>query len=299
MLNHTTALERLQKPRNQTTKKIGYRTWLSLIDTGLEGGPGVALRYYDTTIIEYLPDGRVVLRPAYWVTHRKTQDKMNESMPHGWRMEMRNFAHSKCWSPIVSKRSPTWEMLWSVPLMDGETYDADGCEDLRNTLYAKGRARADLFFQDAAETTTATVNAFLRGELEADHTIEEMHDEEDLGRGTPDGERNEVLRLVGKRAPSAALLSMALSRFDQTELHTPLHRMRCHLYWRPRFAASDPSPRTLKAKAAQMELLLLGGTAGVRLKGNDDRFFEGRSWLKMELEKYLFEAAGFSIHPKD
>lgn len=110
------------------SRNVGSNTKLERLPTG-----NVGIRYFRTMIIEWTPDGRVILRMNGWNTP-STRLRFRQYLSHPLGIQSINnrpYASARLRLPDVNKKIETWTTIL-VPFVDGMSFDLATGELLGN-----------------------------------------------------------------------------------------------------------------------------------------------------------------------
>lgn len=280
-MNYQQAVNRLATPRAQLSKKLGHKLLLYYESSPDGLSKNIHLRYFDTDILTWYPDGGVRIGAKGFWDSPCTLDKINKYSPRGWRMERHNCRwakHMVCAS--VTIRTDTWELVRSMPYDDNALFYESGRADHKGSPLEG--INANEVVDSIAETVKESVMAFLYGELRRPHI------EEDITHTT---ERLRILAEIAKSRKAAPALVWGV-----------IDTMWKNSFWMNELQLYDPAvypltgkPRSNKERVAQMEHFMRVGNTRVRYAKNSEEFHRMKRDLLAECEVFLLRELGFEV----
>lgn len=295
MLTYDLAKERLDKPRRQDSKNIGHKLRLHRAVDVENGEHPIFLQYFNTDILTYRYDGSVIIHDGGWWTSQCTMQKINEHLPHGWRLNKLDLRYSRKQVGVVSIRTEKYELVRAMPYFSSiRLYRDKGRAD----LHSVNNYDAFDLFEGSRVTTEHTVRSFLDGELATvpweaslDHVLADAglvskHDQEVRCEEF-------VINAVRSRDPSPQVL-----KYIQDRIASGTNKGDMLLYWKENFSGSGPA-KTLRAKTEQLEFQMKTGIRGTRDPRNSTMFHGFRKYLLAAMEEFLLDRLGFEVKDKD
>lgn len=296
-MDYKQALERLEKPRKQTSKRLGHK--LTLYSSGAHTDdndvtkPRIYLQYYNTNILMWRHDGGVLINADGFWDSRFTQGKITEYSPRGWRLMQHQLSHSprmRCAS--IDIRSDTWELIRSMPYTDDSIFFENGRADhLGSPLEG---IEATTIIDDVAATVEESVMAFLYGELRRPYIEEDLvvlDTQEMMGIVDRTNRRLEIIVDIAKSKRARPELVWGLI---DTEYKTSFRREQLQLY-DPKVYAFTGKPKSNRDRAEQLEHFMHVGNNRIRYNKNSDTFHAMKKDLKTECEQFLLHELGFQL----
>lgn len=304
-MDYKQACARLDGPRKQDQKNLGHKLLLHYdvysepTAAGDTGDPvateakAVHLRYFDTTILSWYPDGTVRIGAAGYWDSNFTRDKINEYAPRGWRMDKHNLRYNRgkvC--ATITVRTDTWEWVRSMPYEDNMRYGPEGRVSHVGTPFASMDASRAL--DDVADTVKETVAAFLCGELARPETMKDFKQLDILTMASIETYTKERQQLLVDVATSrTASRSLIWGVID--ERYENSFRLKQLGLYSPENYPFTGKPRTQKARVAQMEHFLRVGNDHMRYAKNSEEFHAMKNDLMAECELWLLRELGFEV----
>lgn len=297
-MDYAEAAERLAKPISKTSKIIGHKLYLREMDTGERDQPkAYALRYFDTNILSWYPDGGVIVEDGGFLSSAYTIHKVNEYLPKDWNLT------------TVPVR---FEAKKFVGVLYRASYDAEYNRQIRwaypyeskTRFYETGRADMELVQQHSAfdlirkvgDYVQRCTDEFLQGGIHKVCIDATTRDAIIDAWAKDDSDREEY-------ALQAALLSEELHPATMLSVIIHSQQLRPSIS-EPYWAENYPFTGTAKTKSNKQHVLELEhrmkhGDLPKRLKGNSKAFFAIRDDIRTALEKFLLEGLGFTIYEKE
>ncbi len=296
-MNYAQAVARLAKPRNQLEKKIGHKLQLYY-----EGSPdglskNILLRYFNTDIITWYPDGGVRIGAEGFWDSRCTLEKINEYTPRGWRMQMHNLQHAKhmvCAS--VTIRTDTWEFVRSMPYEDSVKLYEGGRADHKGSPLES--VEACHIVDSVAATVKESVMAFLYGELRRPDIHEDLvvlDNQEMMGIVDRSQARTRIcVEMAKAKTAQPALVWGVIDTMWKTSF-----RMNQLQLYDPAVYALTGKPKSAKERVAQMEHFMRVGNNHTRYAKNSEEFHGMKRDLMAECEVMLLRELGFEVKERE
>jgi len=297
-MNYAQALERLTKPTNKPQKNLGHRLVLRRTDEfGTEGKkekPTIKLRYFNTDIITYHPDGGVEIDDGGYLTSQCTLQKFNEYLPRGWRLYTVDLKYSpKRVTGILSLRGDAWQHIRSMPYSKHIKFYENGRPDLEGV----NQKNAAELLPKVADMTEKTVDFFLAGKCTR-YPMDWERMTSFLSRDLGSREADENFEVMTLAYLDEAISPSALMRAVVERWCPVLYRDYCTLYWDEVYQYTG-KPRTRKEAVEQLQFQMRGGTQHLRAPRNSKEFFDLRNTLRTVLEEFLLENLGFELFTKE
>jgi hypothetical protein len=301
-MDYAEAAERLAKPVSKTSKILGHKLHLSEMDTGERDQPkAYALRYFDTNILNWYPDGGVIVADGGFLSSAYTIEKVNEYLPKDWKLT------------TVPVR---FEAKKFVGVLYRASYDAEWSRQIRWAypykskvkFYETGRADMELVQQHSAFDLIRKVGDYadrFTGEFTTGHVPFECIDHlmRDRIMNAWDNDDNakekyamQAVLLSGEIHPATMLGAVIYGA--HTKIST---RHISDAYWSENY----PFTGTAKTKSIKQQVLELEYRMKTedqmpkRYKGNSKVFYVFRDAIRAALEKFLLEGLGFTIYEKE